>query len=82
MKGHIDAYHSFKGIEKLTDKQALYSRINQKTHDNIDIVAYASRNDKGILLEEEVEDSFYHDIFLLESFASIKSMVSKSMMKT
>ena len=70
MKGHIDAYHTFKGIEKITDKKELYKRINQKTNDNIDIVAYVSRNHMGILLDEEVEDTFYHDIFLLESFAS------------
>jgi hypothetical protein len=70
MKGHINAYHSFKGIEKITNKQELYSRINQKTNDNIDIVAYVSRNGMGVLLEEEIEDTFYHDIFLLESFAS------------
>ncbi|HFQ62192.1 MAG TPA: hypothetical protein ENK39_07855 [Epsilonproteobacteria bacterium] len=70
MKGHIDAYHSFKGMEKITDKKELYKRINQKTNDNIDIVAYVSRNHLGVLLDEEVEDTFYHDIFLLESFAS------------
>ena len=70
MQGHIDAYHSFKDMEKVTDKKELYKRINQKTKDNIDIVAYLSRNSMGVLLEEEVEDTFYHDIFLLESFAS------------
>jgi len=70
MKGHIDAYHTFKGMEKINDKKELYKRINQKTNDNIDIVAYVSRNHLGILLDEEVEDTFYHDIFLLESFAS------------
>ena len=70
MKGHIDAYHTFKGMEKINDKKELYKRINQKTNDNIDIVAYVSRNHLGILLDEDVEDTFYHDIFLLESFAS------------
>jgi len=70
MKGHIDAYHTFKGMEKIKDKKELYKRINQKTDDNIDIVAYVSRNHLGILLDEETEDTFYHDIFLLESFAS------------
>jgi len=70
MKGHIDAYHTFKGIEKINDKKELYTRINQKTNDNIDIVAYVSRNHLGLLLDEEIEDTFYHDIFLLESFAS------------
>ena len=70
MQGHIDAYHSFKDMDKLTDKKELYTRINQKTNDNIDIVAYASRNHMGVLLDEEIPDDFYHDIFLLESFAS------------
>lgn len=70
MKGHIDAYHSFKGMEKITNKKELYKRINQKTNDNIDIVAYVSRNHLGVLLDEQIEDTFYHDIFLLESFAS------------
>ena len=70
MKGHIDAYHTFKGMDKITNKKELYKRINQKTDDNIDIVAYVSRNHMGILLDEEIEDTFYHDIFLLESFAS------------
>ncbi len=70
MKGHINAYHSFKGMEDITDKKELYTIINQQTSDNIDIVAFVSRNHLGILLEEGVEDTFYHDIFLLESFAS------------
>ena len=72
MKGHIDAYHSFKDMDTLTDKKALYTRINQKTDDNMDIVAYASRNHMGVLLDEGIIDTFYHDIFLLESFASHK----------
>jgi hypothetical protein len=70
MKGHIDAYHSFKGMHKITDKKELYQRINQKTNDNIDIVAYVSRNHMGVLLDEGVTDTYHHDIFLLESFAS------------
>lgn len=70
MKGHIDAYYTFKGMKDIKDKKELYKIINQKTNDNIDIVAYASRNDMGVLIDEEVEDTFYHDIFLLESFAS------------
>jgi len=70
MKGHIDAYHSFKDMDKLTNKKELYTRINQKTNDNIDIVAYTSRNHMGVLLNEEIPNDFYHDIFLLESFAS------------
>ncbi len=70
MKGHIDAYHSFKGMKDVKDKKELYRLINKKTNDNIDIVAYVSRNYIGVLLDEGVEDTFYHDIFLLESFAS------------
>ena len=70
LKGHINAYHSFKDMEKITDKKELYTRINQKTDDNLDIVAFASRNSKGELLPESVEDSFYHDIFILEGIAS------------
>ena len=70
MKGHIDAYHSFKGMKDVKDKKELYKRINQKTNDNIDIVAYVSRNTMGVLLDEGVTDTFHHDIFLLESFAS------------
>lgn len=70
MKGHINAYHTFKGMKEIKDKKELYTRINQKTDDNIDIVAYVSRNHLGVLLDESVPDDFYHDIFLLESFAS------------
>ena len=70
MEGHIDAYHSFKGMEKIKDKRKLYSLINRRTRDGIDIVAFVSRNAKGELLPEEVEDSFYHDVFLLEGLAS------------
>jgi len=72
MKGHIDAYHSFKGMDKITDKQALYTRINQKTSNNVDIAAYVSRSVSGELLHEAVPSNFYHDVFLLESFASHK----------
>ncbi len=67
---HIDAYHIFKGMEKVTDKRELYTRINQRTDDNLEIVGFLSRNAKGDLLPEAVEDSFYHDLFLLEGFAS------------
>lgn len=70
MKGHIDAYQSFKDMAQITDKKSLYRRINQKTDDNMDIVAYVSRNHMGVLLDEKIENTFYHDIFLLESFAS------------
>ncbi len=72
MKGHIDAYHSFKGMDKITDKKALYTRINQKTSNNLDIVAYVSRSPSGELLNEAATSNFYHDVFLLESYASHK----------
>jgi len=62
LKGHINA--------KMTNKKELYKIINQKTADNIDIVAYVSRNGKGDLLEEHIVDDFYHDIFLLKGIAS------------
>ena len=52
------------------DKKELYTIINQQTADNINIVGFVSRNYLGILLDEGIEDTFYHDIFLLESFAS------------
>ena len=70
LKGHINAYYSFKGMEKMIDKKKLYSLINKKTADNIDIVAYISRNEKGDLLEESYPDNFYHDIFILKGIAS------------
>ncbi len=72
MKGHIDAYHSFKGMDKITDKKALYTLINQKTNNNLDIAAYVSRSDSGELLNEAAPSNFYHDVFLLESYASHK----------
>jgi len=78
MKGHIDAYYSFKDMHKIKDKKELYSLINQKTKDNIEIVAFVSRNSLGILLEESVPDSYYHDIFLLESFASHQQLGVKT----
>jgi hypothetical protein len=67
---HIDAYHSFKGMEKIKDKRKLYTLINKRTDDNLEIVGFLSRNDKGQLLPEDAEDSFYNDVFLLEGFAS------------
>ena len=70
LKGHIDAYHTFKGIDKIKDKKKLYSIINKRTKDYLDIVAYVSRNRKGDLVPIEVDDSFYHDIFILEGVAS------------
>ncbi len=70
LKAHIDAYHHFKGMEQITEKRALYRMINRRTDDNLDIVAFVSRNQKGDLLPEAVEDAFYHDIFILEGIAS------------
>ncbi len=70
LDGHIDAYHHFKGMENLTDKRELYTRINHRTDDNLEIVGFISRNAQGDLLPETVKDSFYHDIFFLEGFAS------------
>jgi len=70
LKGHINAYHSFKGMVDICDKKELYTIINQKTDDNIDIIAYVSRNGKGDILNESCIDDFYHDIFLLKGIAS------------
>jgi hypothetical protein len=70
LKGHINAYYSFPGMEDVKNKKELYSFINQKTADNIDIIAFVSRNGKGDLLEESYPDDFYHDIFLLKGIAS------------
>jgi len=67
---HIDAYHSFDGMEKIRDKRRLYELINRKTRDGIEIVAYVSRNDRGELLPVEANDSFYNDVFLMEGLAS------------
>ncbi len=82
LNGHIDAYHSFKGMEKITDKKELYTLINKKTDDNLDIVAFVSRNDKGDLLPEVVDNSFYHDIFILEGIASSGKHGIKEELKT
>ena len=70
LKGHINAYYSFPGMEKIKDKKKLYHLINEKTADNIDIIAFVSRNGKGDLLKESDPDDFYHDIFLLKGIAS------------
>jgi len=70
LRGHINAYYSFPGMDEIKDKQALYTLINEKTADNIDIIAYVSRNGKGDLLEEHYPDDYYHDIFLLKGIAS------------
>ncbi|HHS93512.1 MAG TPA: hypothetical protein ENK82_09190, partial [Campylobacterales bacterium] len=47
LKGHINAYHTFKGMEEISNKKELYTKINENTRDNIDIIAYVSRNGKG-----------------------------------
>jgi len=70
LKGHINAYYSFEGMEKINDKKKLYTLINEKTDDNIDIIAYVSRNGKGEILDEFCINDFYHDIFLLKGIAS------------
>ena len=70
LKGHINAYHSIKGMENIKDKKELYTLINKETDDNIDIIAYVSRNGKGELLDEKVIDDYYHDIFILKGIAS------------
>ncbi len=70
LKGHINAYYSFSGMENIKDKKKLYTLINEKTADNIDIIAFVSRNGRGDLLNESDPDDFYHDIFLLKGIAS------------
>ena len=70
LKGHINAYHSIKGMESMKNKKELYTLINKETNDNVDIIAYVSRNGKGDLLDEKVIDDYYHDIFLLKGIAS------------
>ncbi len=70
MNAHIDAYFSFEGMEKIRDKKKLYSLINQKTKDGIDIIGFVSRDDNGELVPHDVENSFYNDIFILEGIAS------------
>ena len=72
MEGHIDAYYSFKGMDKLTNKKELYALINKKTNNNLDIAAYVSRSASGELLNEAAPSNFYHDVFLLEGYASHK----------
>jgi len=73
LKGHINAYHSFDGMDDISDKKDLYRIINEQTADNIDIIAYVSRNGKGEILEEPCKDDYYHDIFLLKGIASNRS---------
>jgi len=70
LRGHINAYYSFSGMENIYDKKKLYTIINEKTRDNIDIIAFVSRNGRGELLDEFYQNSYYHDIFLLKGIAS------------
>ncbi len=80
MNAHIDAYYSFDDMEKIKDKKKLYSLINQKTKDGINIIGFVSRDDNGELVPEDVENSFYNDIFILEGIASShKSGVKKEL---
>ena len=67
---HINAYYSFKDMDKIKDKKELYSIINKKTNDNIDIVAFVSRDKNGNLVTESFSNDFYHDIFILKGVAS------------
>ncbi len=57
-------------MDKIKDKKELYRIINQETNDNIDIIAYVSRDKSGNILEEHIDNNFYHDIFLLKGIAS------------
>lgn len=70
MKGHIDAYCSFKDMHECKDKSILYNRMNKKMSNNIHIVAYVSRDNIGTLLGKHIPSDFYNDVFILESFAS------------
>ena len=70
LDGHISAYHTFDDMDRIVDKKELYSRINSRTDDNLDIVAYVSRDNNGQLVPQKVENSYYHDIFILEGIAS------------
>jgi len=70
LKGHIDAYYSFKGMSDIKNKKELYTLINKKTNDNLEIVAYVSRDKNGALVPVDIDNSFYNDIFILEGIAS------------
>jgi len=70
MKAHIDAYFSFEGMHEIRDKRRLYSLINRKSSDGIDIVAFVSRDERGELLPVDADDTFYNDTFILEGMAS------------
>ncbi len=67
---HIDAYYSFKDMHKIKDKQKLYSLINQKSNDHLNIIAYLSRDSEGNFVNEDFSNSYYDDIFILEGVAS------------
>ncbi len=67
---HIDAYFSFKDMHKIKDKKKLYALINKKSADHLNIIGYVSRNKDGELVNEDFNNSFYHDIFILEGVAS------------
>lgn len=67
---HINAYYSFKNMHKIKDKKELYSLINKKTDDNIDIIGFVSRDKFGNLVNEDFNNDFYHDIFILKGVAS------------
>jgi len=67
---HINAYYSFKDMEKIKDKKKLYSLINKYTNDNIDIIGYVSRDKDGNLVDESFDNDFYYDIFILKGVAS------------
>ncbi len=75
---HIDSYYSFKDMHKIKDKKKLYNLINKKSNDNLNIVAYVSRDKDGNFANEDFNNSFYNDIFILEGVASChKSGVKK-----
>ncbi len=67
---HIDSYYSFKDMHKVKDKQKLYALINQKSNDHLNIIAYLSRDSEGNFVNEDFNNSFYNDIFILEGVAS------------
>ena len=70
MRGHIDAYHTFPDMAKITDKRELYRRINARTDDRIEIIGFVSRDRRGNLTDEKVPNDFYYDLFILEGIAS------------
>ena len=67
---HINAYYNFKNMNKIKDKKELYSTINKKSSDNIDIIAFVSRDSFGNFATNHYKNSFYHDIFILKGVAS------------